>query len=108
VQPGGFILFGRNHRERAAIAQLIDDLRDLAKRNDIEPTSDSRTRRAGRRYRPAIGYADRGGPPPLKRKRFDTRTPSSDGVMIGSFAQIAQVVDSLRNCGALSMLARRE
>lgn len=34
IQPGGFILFGRNIREPAQLRKLIDDLRDLS---DVEP-----------------------------------------------------------------------
>lgn len=34
IQPGGFILFGRNIREPVQLRKLIDDLRDLS---DIEP-----------------------------------------------------------------------
>ena len=34
IQPGGFILFGRNIREPAQLRKLIDDLRDIS---DVEP-----------------------------------------------------------------------
>ena len=34
VQPGGFILFGRNIESAAQVRKLIDDLRDLS---EIEP-----------------------------------------------------------------------
>src|SRR6202790_2713344 len=34
VQPGGFILFGRNIESAAQLRKLIDDLRDLS---EIEP-----------------------------------------------------------------------
>src|SRR3954467_4580108 len=34
IQPGGFILFGRNIRSAAQLRKLIDDLRDLS---DVEP-----------------------------------------------------------------------
>ena len=34
IQPGGFILFGRNIKTPAQLRKLIDDLRDLS---DIEP-----------------------------------------------------------------------
>src|SRR6202023_3663549 len=34
VQPGGFILFGRNIRSATQLRKLIDDLRELS---DIEP-----------------------------------------------------------------------
>ena len=34
VQPGGFILFGRNIRSATQLRKLIDDLRDLS---EIEP-----------------------------------------------------------------------
>ncbi|MDB6146481.1 MAG: beta-glucosidase-like glycosyl hydrolase, partial [Spartobacteria bacterium] len=34
VQPGGFILFGRNIKSATQLRKLIDDLRDLS---DIEP-----------------------------------------------------------------------
>src|ERR1700731_1897158 len=34
VQPGGFILFGRNIRSAAQLRKLIDDLRDLS---EIDP-----------------------------------------------------------------------
>ena len=34
VQPGGFILFGRNIQSAAQLRKLIDDLRDLS---DVEP-----------------------------------------------------------------------
>ena len=34
IQPGGYILFGRNIREPAQLRKLIDDLRDIS---DVEP-----------------------------------------------------------------------
>ncbi|HEY2139938.1 MAG TPA: glycosyl hydrolase, partial [Chthoniobacterales bacterium] len=34
VQPGGFILFGRNIKSATQLRKLIDDLRDLS---DVEP-----------------------------------------------------------------------
>ena len=34
IQPGGFILFGRNIKTPAQLRKLIDDLRDLS---DVEP-----------------------------------------------------------------------
>src|SRR5215813_3613070 len=35
VQPGGFILFGRNIRSAAQLRKLIDDLRDLSETEPI-------------------------------------------------------------------------
>ena len=35
VQPGGFILFGRNIRSRSQLRKLIDDLRDLSQAEPI-------------------------------------------------------------------------
>jgi len=35
IQPGGFILFGRNIKSPAQLRKLIDDLRDLSKTEPI-------------------------------------------------------------------------
>ena len=35
VQPGGFILFGRNIRSAVQLRKLIDDLRDLSETEPI-------------------------------------------------------------------------
>src|SRR5436190_21122388 len=37
VQPGAFILFGRNLQSATQLRKLIDDLRDLSDMSDIEP-----------------------------------------------------------------------
>ena len=48
VQPGAYILFGRNLESATQLRKLIDDLRDLS---DIEP---DHYNRSGRRTRLAI------------------------------------------------------
>ena len=69
IQPGGFILFGRNIQAPAQLRKLIDDLRDLS---DIEPVITERLReiriaaiermvmgrRFGRAFLQTLGGAD--------------------------------------------------
>jgi len=72
LQPGGFILFGRNIQSPAQLRKLIDDLRDLS---DIEPfiTIDqeggrvSRLRLIGEEPPNAQALRDKGDPELIKR-----------------------------------------
>jgi beta-N-acetylhexosaminidase len=72
LQPGGFILFGRNIQSPAQLRKLIDDLRDLS---DIEPfiTIDqeggrvSRLRLIGEEPPNAQSLRDKGDPELIKR-----------------------------------------
>jgi len=72
LQPGGFILFGRNIQNPTQLRKLIDDLRDLS---DIEPfiTIDqeggrvSRLRLIGEEPPNAQSLRDKGDPELIKR-----------------------------------------
>ena len=72
LQPGGFILFGRNIQSPAQLRKLIDDLRDIS---DIEPfiTIDqeggrvSRLRLIGEEPPNAQSLRDKGDPELIKR-----------------------------------------
>ena len=64
VQPGGFILFGRNIKSPAQLRKLIDDLRDLSKTEPIvtidqEGGRVSRLREIGSEPPSAVQFRDR-------------------------------------------------